>query len=242
LATSRRDLTLRRGLAALASLGCCLAPAQPFHPAVYLPLAASVVQVEARLPQGRLSLGSGVTVAPSVIATNCHVVRDAIDIRVAAGGAQWGVDAERAYLDRDVCFLRVPGWTGRAVTLARTSEPALGATVVALGFTAGTPMTPRVGVVRALHELDGGHVIESDAPFNSGSSGGGLFDADGALVGLLAFRLRGSRASYYALPVEWLRGIPRDAEWKNIGPLEGPAPFWEGDEARLPVSMRLPAR
>jgi S1-C subfamily serine protease len=231
----------RAALAAAALLGCGAAPAQSFNPALYLPVAASVVRVEADLPERHLSVGSGVTVAPAVIATNCHVVRDAVSIRVASGGEAWDVDAERGDLKRDVCFLRVPGWQGHPVAFAVASRPAIGATVVALGFTGGAPMRPRVGVVRALHSFDGARVIESDAAFNSGASGGGLFDDAGALVGLLAFRRRNSDSSYYALPIEWVRdAIPHDADWSSVKPLDGPAPFWQGDEAQLPAFMRVP--
>ncbi|HZZ92202.1 MAG TPA: serine protease [Usitatibacter sp.] len=215
---------------------------QAFRPAAYLPIAASVVRVEADLEQGRLSVGSGVTVAPAVIATNCHVVRDATSIRVAGGGATWYIDAERGDLRRDVCFLRAPGWMGRPVMLARGDHPALGSTVVALGFTAGAAITPHVGTVSALHDFDGASVIESNASFNSGASGGGLFDDEGTMVGLLAFRRRDSTTSYYALPVEWVReAMARDGDWNEVHPLSGPAAFWQGDESQLPAFMRIDA-
>jgi hypothetical protein len=94
--------------------------------------------------------------------------------------------------------------------------------------------------VQALHEVDGARVIESTAAFNSGASGGGLFDEQGALVGLLAFRMRNSISSYYALPLGWVRdAIPRDDEWAGVKPLEGPPPFWQAGEAQLPASMRV---
>jgi S1-C subfamily serine protease len=212
-----------------------MASSQPFHPALYLPIAASVVRVEAAVEGGRLSVGSGVTVAPAIVATNCHVVRDAAIIRVAGGGTMWEVDAETSDERHDVCFLRVPGWVGRPVAMAQAEPPEVGATVVALGFTAGAPIRPSVGNVRALHEIDGARVIEADAPFNSGSSGGGLFDEDGTLVGLLTFRRRNSNTSYYALPVDWVReAIPREDQWESVKPLAGGAPFWDVPSAAFP--------
>jgi serine protease Do len=212
------------------ALFCGVTSANPFHPALYLPIAASVVRVEAAVAGGRLSVGSGVTVAPAIVVTNCHVVRDAASIRVGGGGAMWEVDAESGDARHDVCFLRVPGWTGHPVAMTQADAPTVGATVVALGFTAGAPIRPSVGNVRALHEFEGATVIEADAAFNSGSSGGGLFDEDGAMVGLLTFRRRDSTTSYYALPAEWVRqGIPREDQWDTVKPLEGSAPFWDGE-------------
>lgn len=215
-------------LATFCFLACTAAWSRPFHPATYLPIAASLVRVEAQLGDGRLSVGTGVTVARSVVATNCHVVRDALGIRVSGAGGIWNVDAELDDAHHDLCFLRVPGWTGQPVALAAAKTPSVGATVVALGFSGGAPMRPSVGNVQALHEFEGAYVIESDAAFNSGSSGGGLFDEEGALVGLLTFRMRNSGRSFYALPVEWVRtGLPADSAWKEgVRPLQGPAPFW----------------
>ena len=227
--------SLRAALLVPAALACAAAWSQLPNPAQFLPVAAGVVRVEANRVQGGLSVGSGVTVAPSVIATSCHVVRDATGIRIAGSGTTWNVDGEYADMRRDLCFLRVPGWRGKAVDLAPTNILSLGAPVVALGFAGGTAISPRFGNIRGLHEFDGSRIIESDASFNSGASGGGLFDAGGALIGLLTFRLRNSVDSYYAVPVQWIRdGLPAEHQWTGVGPLLGAAPFWQVADAKLP--------
>jgi S1-C subfamily serine protease len=212
---------------------------QEFHPALYLPIAASIVRVEAASPTGALSVGSGVTVAPSVVATNCHVVNAAGSVRILGAAGSWDVDAELADVHHDVCFLRVPGWNGVPVRIAPSDEPPLGSLVVALGFTGGAPMTPRVGTVHALHEFEDARVIETDASFNGGASGGGLFDANGDLVGLLAFRLRNSRSSFYALPVAWVRDRAATSDaWQSVRPLSGAIAFWQADDDQLPRFLR----
>lgn len=97
----------------------------------------------------------------------------------------------------------------------------------------------RFGRVQALHSFDGGRVIESDAAFTSGASGGGLFDASGALVGLLTFRLRGSSGNFYSLPVRWiLDRIPAEGQWSDIHPLPDAMPFWQRDAETQPYFMR----
>src|SRR4051812_24762050 len=105
----------RIALSAVGALACTAACSQPLNPVLFLPVAASVVRVEADRAQGGLSVGSGVTIAHGVVATNCHVVRDASGVRIAGGGATWAADAEHADARRDVCFLRVPGWNGKPV-------------------------------------------------------------------------------------------------------------------------------
>lgn len=221
---------------------CAAAWSQPLNPALFLPVAASVVRVVADLGGGRLSVGSGVTVAPETIATSCHVVRDASDVSVAGAGGTWQADAEHGDSQRDVCFLRVPGWAGKPVALSDADAPHVGQGVVALGYTGGVAITPRFGSVRALHSFGGARVIESNAPFNAGSSGGGLFDTDGRLLGLLTFRLRNSELSYFTVPSEWIRSaIPREADWEPVQRFAGAAPFWQGEADALPFFMRAAA-
>ena len=56
--------------------------AERFDPARYIPLAMTVLKVEAPSLGGRMNVGTAITVAPGVVVTNCHVTRDATSIRV----------------------------------------------------------------------------------------------------------------------------------------------------------------
>jgi len=181
-----------------------MAVAQTLQPETFAPLRGSVVRVEADRERGDLVLGTGITVAPGIVVTNCHVTRDATTIRISGGGSLWGVTGQYADGNHDLCFLRAPGWLGSPVVMNERDSLELGQAVAAIGFTGGTGMSLRFGSVRALHSFDGGRVIESDTAFTSGASGGGLFDATGALVGLLTFRSRRESGSYYSLPVRWI--------------------------------------
>ena len=184
-------------------------------------------------------MGSGVTIAPSIVITNCHVIREAAAIRISGGGSLWEVTGQYADGDRDLCFLRAPTWRGRPAELANPESLRVGQAVAAIGFTGGTGKSLRFGRVQALHALDGGRVIESDTAFTSGASGGGLFDASGALVGLLTFRMRRSNGNYYSLPVLWIRErLPAEGQWTAIHPLPEAMPFWQRDVATLPYFMR----
>jgi serine protease Do len=234
-----RYAALLGGLVALCGGG--VVPAQSLSPASFVPLSRSIVRVEADRERGGLSLGTGVTIAPSVVVTNCHVTRDGTAARVAGSGLLWNVSAQYADTQHDLCFLRVPGWRGAPVALGTTQDLRLGQQVVALGFTGGMGITPSFGHVLALHSLDAAHVVESDTAFTSGASGGGLFDANGALVGLLTFRLRGSTGNFYSLPVEWIRDrMPSENQWAELAPLGAARAFWQGDAETLPYFMRVP--
>jgi len=243
---SRRPAACRRrrtGAAVLAAVALCLLSAaglaDSLQPATFLPLSASVVRVEVARVQGGLGIGSGVTVAPGVVVTNCHVTRDATAIRISGAGRTWEVTGEYAQGTRDICFLHVPDWNGHAVALSEREALQIGEPVAAIGFTGGTGRSLQFGQVRALHPLDGGAIIETSAAFTSGASGGGLFNAQGALVGLLTFRSLESGGSYYALPVAWVRErFPGAEQWNDVRPLHDAAAFWQRDRVTQPYFMR----
>ena len=242
--TGARATAFIGGLVAL--LCAAAVPSQPPNPAPnrapFLALSGSIVRVEVDREGGGLALGSGVTIAPSVVVTNCHVTRDGTFARISGSGLLWNVTGQYADLLHDLCFLRVPGWRGEPVVLGTSAGLRSGQPVAALGFTGGTAISLRFGQVVALHSLDSGHIIESDTAFTSGASGGGLFDVTGALVGLLTFRLRGSRGNYYSLPAEWIGArLPTEDQWTDLAPLHGARAFWQSDAESLPYFMRVAA-
>jgi len=203
-------------------------------------LSASVLKIEALADGGGLSLGSGVVVAPERVATNCHVTRRARSISVIRGGVRWLASTQAARPDHDLCVLSVPGLIATPVTLA-PSSPHPGDRLIAMGYTGGVELQHSAGEVVALHRYDSANVIESTNFFNSGASGGGLFNADYALVGLLTFRRRGGPTpNYFAAPVDWLTPLlsegPQD---RPVAPLEGKAQaYWERGPAELPPFLR----
>lgn len=190
--------------------------------AALLGLSASVLKIEALRVQGGFSLGSGVVVAPETIVTNCHVTRDALKINVLRGGVRWLAASQLSDVDHDLCLLRVPGLQASAVTLGRADRLKLGQPVTALGYTGGIGMQNSPGEVLALHRFDGSRVIRSSNWFSSGASGGGLFDEDLHLVGILTFRLRGGQAHYFAAPAEWLLAMldaPGQEAYSDVRPI-----------------------
>lgn len=50
--------------------------------------------------------------------------------------------------------------------------------------------------------------IQTTAPISPGSSGGGLFDADGRLIGITALKFKDSENLNFALPADWVRDLP----------------------------------
>ena len=196
-----------------------------------LDLSASVLKIEARRVQGGYGLGSGVVVGTETIVTNCHVTRDALTVSVLRGGLRWAATSQRRDVNHDLCLLHVPGLQAKVVALGRAERLATGQPVTALGYTGGLGMQNSEGSVLGLHRHDGGRVIRSSNWFSSGASGGGLFDEDLRLVGILTFRLRGGEAHYFSAPAEWLQAMldAPDAEaYSAVEPdRSSQQPFWQ---------------
>jgi S1-C subfamily serine protease len=200
--------------------------------AASLIMASSVLRIEVpREGSDGFGLGSGVSVKPDEVVTNCHVTREAREIRVIRDGRRWPVAAEAADIEHDLCLLRVPGLQARPATLGRSSDLKIGQSLTAHGYTFGLNMQHSTGEVIGLHRLDGASVIQSSNWFNSGASGGGLFDEAGQLVGILTFRLRGSERRYYASPAEWVQRMldePGAHPFRAVAPIESAqSPYWQ---------------
>jgi serine protease Do len=216
--------------------------AEPLERKALSRLGRSVLRIEASNANGSVAIGSGVLVAGEHVMTNCHVTRNATRVMVTLGSASAEADAQSAEMARDVCLLRVPGLQGAAVPpLASAGSLRQGEELVALGFTGGGGLRISSGRVVALHRFDGSQVIQCSNAFTSGASGGGLFDKNGALVGILTFRLPGTKAHFYAAPVDWLpepaNGGPSFAP---VQPLQGRA-FWEEAPDAQPLFLQAAA-
>jgi serine protease Do len=206
--------------------------------AALIRLSASVLRIEAPRSGGGFAIGSGVAVDNDKVVTNCHVTRDAVDIFVVRGGMRWPVQGQLVDMDHDLCLLWVPRLQAGRASLGRTASLMVGQVVSALGFTGGVDLQNSRGEVLALHRHDGARVIQSSTFFNSGSSGGALFDEDGQLVGILTFRLPGARSHQYAAPAEWVQQMLERAtpdQYRKVMPSEpGKLPFWQVPPARQP--------
>lgn len=200
-------------------------------------LIPGVPMVEAVSPAGRLQVGSGVVVERKRVATNCHVTRDAASIWVVQTGLRRRASAQAADVERDLCLLQVDDLESEPVPLGRSGELAQGQDLAAFGYTGGIGLQLSAGRVVALHPWRDGAVVQADTGFTSGASGGGLFTADGTLVGLLTFRLRGGSSHYYALPVDWVRAMLASASYAPVQPQPGRA-FWEQEAANQPYFLR----
>lgn len=152
----------------------------------------------------RQSLGSGVVMPNAEIATNYHVIHKASTITVVYQGRDHTAKVKFADSTRDVCTLNVSGLLGTTTVVGNTKQLKIGSRVYAIGSPQGLEQTISEGIVSSFREIRGGRYIQSTAPISSGSSGGGLFNEEGQLVGLPTFFISAGQQLNFAVPVEWI--------------------------------------
>ena len=165
----------------------------------------STVVILGYVGKGKASyLGSGVVIPGGSVATNCHVIEKATRLAVRYQRQEYLASRQYTDHDRDTCSLTVQGLNAPAVTLGTTRGLKVGAQVYAIGAPQGLELTLSEGIVSSLREIMGGKYIQTTAPISPGSSGGGLFDKEGRLLGLTTFYLAKGQNLNFALPVEWI--------------------------------------
>jgi S1-C subfamily serine protease len=114
---------------------------------------------------------------------------------------------------RDVCQLSVPGLKAPAVVVAESSKVAVGQNVFAVGNPKGLELTMSEGLVSSLRRNAAGQLvlIQTSAAISGGSSGGGLFNKEGMLIGLttLGSVTADAQNLNFAIPSDWVRELPQ---------------------------------
>lgn len=172
---------------------------------IYEQAARSTVVVENINDKGEIAgFGSGVVLPDGNVVTNCHVIKDASQLKIRSSKNKFPVALQYSDLDRDVCLLSIVGLNAPAVMVGSTKMLKVGAKVFAIGAPKGLELTLSDGIVSSLREVEGGHYIQITAAISPGSSGGGLFDENGTLVGLTTFFITEGQNLNFAVPVEWV--------------------------------------
>jgi TonB family protein len=177
---------------------------------VFEKASASVLTVESQDGAGiTMGLGSGVVIAPGEIITNCHVVRNAVLLQVKKEGRSSPAYLHFADTARDLCQLQASqaaSFSRPVRGLVATTDLRVGQRVYAVGSPRGLELTLSDGLISGLrHGADGSiERIQTTAPISPGSSGGGLFDQDGRLVGITTSHFKESQNLNFALPANWI--------------------------------------
>ena len=195
-------------------------------------VSSSIVVVHGMDNQGKpQSLGSGVVLSKDEIVTNCHVIEKSATLSIEHRGREYPATLKHSDYDRDVCSLTVTGFDAPVAVLGSTQPLKVGQKVFAIGAPQGLELTLSEGIISSLREVTGGRYLQISAPISPGSSGGGLFDEDGRLIGLPTFYLGGGQQLNFAVPVEWIKALPQRST--KMAPTAQPAIWWLNKAAEL---------
>lgn len=164
---------------------------------IFRRVSPSVFVVEVTDSQDRIvGTGSGVAVGHGQVITNKHVASRG-RLRLRHGDRVWTPHRVVKHPERDLALLMVEDLNVPSVRIETTVS--VGDRVYAIGAPKGLELTFSEGLVSSIRS---GRLIQTSAPISSGSSGGGLFDEHGNLVGITTGGFEDGQNLNFALPGE----------------------------------------
>ena len=156
--------------------------------------------------------GSGIIVSQDgYILTCAHVVSGATSVKVQLNGSDQSYDATVVGVDStsDIAVLKIDATGLTPAVIGDSDKLAVGETTVAVGNPLGTlSNTVTQGIVSALNrqvtvEDNDMTLIQTDTSISPGNSGGGLFNANGELIGVVNAKSSYSEAEGigFAIPI-----------------------------------------
>ncbi len=189
----------------------------------YAKAAASVVRINAAVAGRGSSHGSGVVLPAGRVVTNCHVTRGAQSTAVIDGPQLLLAEPNDSDVAADLCVLATGSLTALPAQLGSSRSLRVGDEVVAIGFSGGVRKSLSRGLITALLPYPVAYVVLTSAAFSPGASGGGLFDRNARLVGIITFFRRGADGvSFFAIPADWIGTLPYSTASADPDTI----PFW----------------
>lgn len=185
--------------------------------AIYEKVLPAVVVIVVAKAGGQISLGSGVIVSSDgLIATNQHVVRDAISAEVYLRNGDTYDEVTIIDTDerKDLALIRIKAVSLPAVSVANSDDLKVGTAVHVIGAPRGLDGTLSSGIVSSIRRGDdigpalaGFRLIQFTAAISPGNSGGPILDESARLVGIVrSYRPDGQNLNF-GVPSNYLAGM-----------------------------------
>lgn len=184
-----------------------------------------------------VALGSAVAISEHLLATNCHVALagNILFVRInnknELGSVIYHNDND------DFCLVSVNNSNFTPIKIRPSNQVQIGEEVIAIGNPNGYQKSISKGIVsnkydknnlpleldefysalRHICEKDNLVVLQTDAPISHGSSGGGLFDQNGNLIGITTSGDPRGENLGFAIPTELILKVidPKNSKQKN---------------------------
>jgi serine protease Do len=164
--------------------------------------------------------GSGVIISEDgYIVTNNHVIEDAQSITVkTVDGTEYEAELVGTDSQTDIAVIKVNAENLTPATIGDSDAIQVGEPVIAignpLGSLGGTVTTGIISAVGREITINGENMtlLQTDAAINQGNSGGGLFDANGYLIGIVNAKTMdtGIEGLGFAIPISDVTSVIED--------------------------------
>jgi tetratricopeptide (TPR) repeat protein len=144
--------------------------------------------------------------------TQCDSLEGAASYRLRQLDIVYSAKPGAKDINRNLCVLTASEMSAPYLQKLRDSDPKVGTQVYALSNALGYGINITEGVVSGIRKLDTESLIQFTAAIAPGSEGGGLFDADGYLVGIITYRKLDGQNVNFALPARWLNEVEQRSE------------------------------
>jgi S1-C subfamily serine protease len=157
----------------------------------------------------RFAQGSAVAIGKETLLTNCHVLAKAKRFVIRKDNISYEAKLQHIDVERDLCQITARNLDAPAVPIGDSDKLSVGQRVFALGNPEGLELTLSDGLISALRqdEATGRKAIQISAPITHGSSGGGLFDEEGRLIGITSSGYILANLNF-AIPINYLQELP----------------------------------
>jgi S1-C subfamily serine protease len=147
-------------------------------------------------------LGSAVAISERELLTNCHVVGSQQTVLLERDGRQMRATLQSANPDADRCVLMSGVVLPRWVKVRPYADVKVGERAFTIGAPQGLELSLGEGIISSKRSLDQTRLFQTSAPISQGSSGGGLFDAQGNLIGITTFFFKVGQSLNFAIAAE----------------------------------------
>lgn len=148
-----------------------------------------------------ISQGSAVAINENLMLTNCHIFENKPYIIFEDSHGIHSGSLHKSDFDRDVCMVSSDIHVLSPVKYTRSYDDiAIGEKIYAIGSPEGFEDTLSDGIVSGKRVNDDMNIIQMTAPITFGSSGGGLFDTYGNLIGITTSGMN-SGSLNFAIPI-----------------------------------------
>lgn len=148
------------------------------------------------------AIGMAVAIEPGTMVTTCHGIPAGGKLVVRVGKEQLPADLTITDELLDLCRLSVTGFGARPLPVSGEDVRA-GDKIFTVALNPKGELAAIEGTVKGLRKSPNGNVIEISTPVTPASSGAGVFDSRGRLIGIVSTP-HAYGAGQVALPAAWL--------------------------------------